>query len=88
MSKNYFFKDDKILLEYYPEVTTVESILNQLDKEEVIYLGALTLEKRYIEHFDEDYIMFCIGERKGNYYYLNKNIFENQYDFMYHIYLV
>lgn len=88
MSKNYFFKDDKILLEYYPEVTTIESILNQLEKEEIIYLGALTLEKRYIEHFGEDYIMFCIGERKGNYYYLNKNIFENQYDFMYHIDLV
>ena len=33
MSKNYFFKDDKILLEYYPELTTIESILNQLDKE-------------------------------------------------------
>ena len=88
MSKNYFFKDDKILLEYYPEVTTIESILNQLDKEEIIHLGALTLEKRYIEHFGEDYIMFCIGERKGNYYYLNKNIFENQYDFVYHIDLV
>lgn len=88
MSKKYFFKEDKILLEYCPEITTVESILKQLDEKEIIHLGALTLRKSHINHFDEEYIIFCIGEKKDNFYCLNKDVFGNQFDFMYHIDLV
>ena len=84
MSKKYIFTNDELLLFYKPEISEVEYLLASFNKNGTIRLGALDLSARNITDHDEYTITFVIGIREGEYYKLDKDIFGNKYEFMFH----
>ena len=84
MSKKYVFNDEKLLLIYEPELRGVEHLIDSFNRTETIRLGGLDLSEKNIVDYDEYTITFAVGIREGEYYKLDKEIFGNEYEFMFH----
>ena len=84
MSKKYVFNEEKLLLIYEPELRGVEHLIDSFNRTETIRLGGLDLSEKNIVDYDEYTITFAIGIKEGEYYKLDKEIFVNDYEFMFH----
>lgn len=82
--REYYVENGCLYLEYTPDRYSVDEIIMLVKNGEFRLSGVFYLDENAIESKDDDKIIFKIGEKMGQYYFLKKEVFEIEYDFGYH----
>lgn len=81
--RRYFVENQAVYLEYITEMAIPDRVMEQLTEDELSLAGTFHLTLKDLVQCEDEVFRFKIGEKKGKYYFLNKEIFDIKYDFAY-----